>query len=114
MLADNSYLPLILLQLPHVLIFALWVATTFAAGSRARGHLAWLAATTLGGGFQILSGVINIAFLQSARNSGLHSPPASLLLVGQQVLGGFSALYFVAGGILLLLRFLAPQEPGRP
>lgn len=105
-----NYLPLILFQLPHVLIFALWVAATLAAGRRARGHLAWLVLTTTGWGFGILSGVVNIAFLASARNSGFHSQPASLLLIGQQVLGGFGTLCFLVGGVLLLLRFLAPQE----
>ncbi len=112
---DSNFYPAMLMSLaPQVLIFALWVTATAAAGRRARAHLLWLVTMTVGRAFGLLSSLTNFAYLTSIYRVGRHSPQASLLLVGQEVLGGLGTLCAVAGGILLLLRFLAPQEPRRP
>ncbi len=110
MAGANYYLPLLVSLVPNVLIFALWAAATLAAARRAREHLAWLVTMTVSRGIGLFGSLVNFAYTAAVLRTGGHTPQAALLLTGQEVLAGLSTLFAVAGAILLLLRFLAPQE----
>ena len=112
--AEYPYLLMLLYQVPHVLVLALFLAATVVAARRARGHVAWLALMTVGWGVGLVGAVISINLPRYAQASGASMRQLTPLLAVQQGLSVLGSLCFVVGSVLLLLRLLAPPEPGRP
>lgn len=110
MLGDDPFLVMLLYQVPHALVSALFLAATRVAARRARAHMAWLALMTAGWGLGLVGAAVSIGLPRYAQASMMPMRQLEPLLAGQQGLSVLGSLCFVAGSVLLLLRLLAPQE----